>query len=168
MIKAIIAAVAANRIIGKNNDLVWRLPADLRHFKNTTTGHYIIMGRKSFESIGKPLPNRTTIIVTRNADYRQEGAFVVNSLEAALEKAEKDKQGKVFILGGGQIYQKAISISDYMYITEVHESFEGDTLFPEIDPSMWNEVYREDFIADEKNKYDYSFVEYTRKAEDKL
>ncbi len=163
MIKAIIAAVAANRTIGKDNNLVWHLPADLRHFKNTTTGHYIIMGRKSFESIGKPLPNRTTIIITRNPDYRQEGAFVVNSLEAALEKAEKDRQGKVFILGGGQIYQKAISISDYMYITEVHESFEGDTVFPEIDPAMWREVHREDFPADEKNKYAYSFVEYRRR-----
>lgn len=162
MIKAIIAAVAANRIIGKDNDLVWRLPVDLRHFKNTTTGHYIIMGRKSFESIGKPLPNRTSIIITRNQDYKQEGAFVVHSLEAALAKAENDKQDKVFILGGGQIYRKAISISDYMYITEVHESFEGDTLFPEIDQAIWREVLREDFPADEKNRYDYSFVEYKR------
>ena len=163
MIKAIIAAVAANRIIGKDNDLVWRLPADLRHFKNITSGHYIIMGRKSFESIGKPLPNRTSIIITRNPDYKQEGALVANSLEAALEKAENDKQDKVFILGGGQIYRNALSISDYMYITELHESFEGDTLFPEIDQAIWREVLREDFPADEKNRYDYSFVEYMRK-----
>lgn len=166
MIKAIIAAVAANRIIGKDNDLVWRLPADLRHFKNTTTGHYIIMGRKSFESIGKPLPNRTSIIITRNQDYKQEGVFVAHSLESALAKAENDNQDKVFILGGGQIYKEAMSICDYMYITEVHESFEGDTFFPEIDHSIWEEVHREDFTADEKNKYNYSFVEYTRKRKE--
>jgi dihydrofolate reductase len=164
MIRAIMAAVADNSVIGKDNDLAWHLPADLRHFKKTTSGHYIVMGRKTFESLGKPLPNRTSIIITRNPDYRQEGAVVVYSLEAALGLAEKNGQEKVFILGGGEIYRQAMSVADHMYITEVHGSFEGDTFFPEIDKSVWKEVHREDYPADEKNKYPYSFVEYIKRV----
>ena len=163
MIIAIMAAVAGNGVIGKDNDLAWHLPADLRHFKRTTTGHYIIMGRKTFESLGKPLPNRTNIIVTRNPDYRQEGAIVAHSLQAALDLAERGDQEKVFILGGGEIYRQAMSLADYMYITEVHAEFEGDTFFPEIDMSVWKEVRREDHPADEKNAYAYSFVEYAKR-----
>ncbi len=163
MIRAIMAAVADNGVIGKDNDLAWHLPADLRHFKKTTSGHYIVMGRRTFESLGKPLPNRTNIVVTRNPDYRQEGAVVVHSVEAALELAERDGQEKVFILGGGEIYRQAMALADYMYITEVHETFQGDTFFPEIDHSVWQEIRREDFPSDEKNEYAYSFVEYARR-----
>ncbi len=163
MIRAIIAAVADNGVIGRDNDLAWHLPADLRHFKKTTSGHYIVMGRKTFETLGKPLPNRTNIIITRNPDYRQEGAVVVHSLEEALGFAEKKGQEKVFILGGGEIYRQAMVLADRMYITEVHGTFEGDTFFPEIDPEVWREEHREDHPADEKNKYAYSFVEYTRR-----
>lgn len=163
MIRAIMAAVADNGVIGKDNDLAWHLPADLRHFKKTTSGHYILMGRKTFESLGKPLPNRTNIIITRNPDYLQRGAFVVHSLEKALRLVEKDGQEKAFILGGGEIYRQAMALADHMYITEVHGTFEGDTFFPEIHPEVWKEVHRKDYPADEKNKYAYSFVEYDRR-----
>jgi len=125
----IIAAIAENNALGKNNDLIWHLPADLKRFKKTTTGHHIIMGRNTFESIGKPLPNRTTVIITRNPDYKVEGCIVVNSLEKALEIAKNDETP--FIIGGAQIYKQAISIADKLDITEVHHSFDADVFFPE-------------------------------------
>ena len=157
----IIAAIANNNALGRNNDLIWHLPADLKRFKKTTTGHHIIMGRNTFESIGKPLPNRTTVIITRNTGYKAEGCVVVNSLKEALEVAKNDESP--FIIGGAQIYEQAINIADKLDITEVHYNFEADVFFPEIDKNIWKEVSREYFTADEKNKYDYHFVSYTRK-----
>ncbi|PCI10639.1 MAG: diacylglycerol kinase [Flavobacteriaceae bacterium] len=156
----IIAAIAENNALGKNNDLIWHLPADLKRFKKTTTGHHIIMGRNTFESIGKPLPNRTTVIITRNPDYKVEGCIVVNSLEKALEIAKNDETP--FIIGGAQIYKQAISIADKLDITEVHHSFDADVFFPEIDTNIWEETSRELFKADEKNKFEYSFVSYNK------
>jgi len=162
MSTTIIAAIANNNALGKDNDLIWHLPADLIRFRKTTTGHHIIMGRNTYESIGKPLPNRTTVIITRNPDYKAEGCVVVNSIAAALEIAKED--ASPFIIGGAQIYKEAINIVDQLDITEVHHEFEADVFFPEIDLSIWKETKRERFEADEKNKYAYSFVSYTRRA----
>jgi dihydrofolate reductase len=157
----IIAAVAKNNALGKNNDLIWHLPADLKRFKEITLGHHIIMGRKTFESLRKPLPNRTTIIITRNPDYVVPGCIVVNELEEAIEAAAKDENP--FILGGAEIYKQAMSFADILDLTLVHEAFDGDAFFPVIDMSKWTEMSRQDFKADEKNKYDYSFVQYKKK-----
>ena len=162
MSTTIIAAIANNNALGKDNDLIWHLPADLIRFRKTTTGHHIIMGRNTYESIGKPLPNRTTVIITRNPDYKAEGWVVVNSIAAALEIAKED--ASPFIIGGAQIYKEAINIVDQLDITEVHHEFEADVFFAEIDLSIWKETKRERFEADEKNKYAYSFVSYTRRA----
>ncbi len=156
----IIAAVAANNALGKNNQLIWHLPADLKRFKETTSGHHIIMGRKTFESLGKALPNRTTIIITRNKKFKAKDCIVVSSLNEALIKAEVDKNP--FILGGAEIYKQAIKIADILDLTIVHHNFEADVFFPEIDKSIWKEISRQDFKSNEQNKYDYSFVTYNR------
>ena len=157
----IVVAKAANNVIGNNNELIWHLPNDLKHFKNLTSGYPIIMGRKTFESIGKPLPNRTNIVITRNKDWNQEGILVANSLEEAIEKG-REIDSEIFIIGGGNIYEQALWMSDVLEVTEVHQEFEGDTKFPEIDLKIWKEVAREDFSKDEKNQFDYSFVRYER------
>ena len=158
----IIAAIAKNNALGKNNDLIWHLPADLKRFKKITIGHHILMGRNTFESIGKPLPNRTTIIITRNENYTKDGCLIANSLEEAIEMAQEDKQ--IFIIGGAQIYKYAIEndLVNALDITLVHHEFEADAFFPEIDDSIWECVKREDFLADEKNKFDYSFIRYEK------
>ena len=150
----VIAAIATNNALGKDNDLIWHLPADLKRFKKVTTGHYIIMGRNTFESIGKPLPNRTTIIITRNKNYLKEGCLIAMSKEEA----------QVFIIGGAQIYKETIAkdLAQQLDITLVHKDFEADVYFPEIDSKIWKEVVRENFKADEKNKLDYSFISYQK------
>lgn len=158
----IIAAVGENNELGKDNDLIWHLPADLKRFKKLTTGHHIIMGRKTFESIGKPLPNRTTVIVTRNSTYKANGCLVTNSLQQALEIAKEDPSP--FIIGGAQIYKQAIEFADCLDICKVHQSFVADTFFPEIDLSVWQEISRESFCVDKQNPYNYSFVRYQRKT----
>ncbi|WP_272151339.1 dihydrofolate reductase [Tenacibaculum aiptasiae] len=159
----IIAAIAKNNALGKDNDLIWHLPADLKRFKKVTSGHHILMGRNTFESIGKPLPNRTSVIITRNNDYFKDGCLIANSIEEALDMAKEDSD--IFIIGGAQIYQQAIEkgLVDKLDITLVHHEFEADVFFPTIDPTIWEEVSRENFKADDKNKYDYSFVSYVRK-----
>ena len=160
---AIMAAKARNNVIGKNNDLVWHLPADLKHFKKTTHGHYVIMGRKTFESLGRPLPGRLNIIITRNRDLFIEGAIVVANMQEALDLAESQHQQLVFILGGGEIYRQSIERADVMFITEIHHEFEGDTHFPEFSDRIWEEAERADFPADDENPYPYSFVKYIRR-----
>jgi dihydrofolate reductase len=157
----IIAAIAENNALGKDNDLIWHLPADLIRFRKTTTGHHIIMGRKTYESIGKPLPNRTTVIITRNKDYKAEGCIIVDSIEAALEVAKFDESP--FIIGGAQIYKEAINLVEQLDITEVHHQFEADVYFPAIDPTIWKEIKRESFEPNDKNNYSYSFVSYIKK-----
>ena len=161
MIK-IIAAIGANNELGKDNDLIWYLPADLKRFKKVTTGHTIIMGRNTFESIGKPLPNRRSIIITRNTSYKKEGCEVVHSLEDAI-KLIKD-QDNAFIIGGAQIYHEAIekNLVDQLDITEVHQDFNADVYFPSIDKATWEEVSRVSFTPDEKNRYNYSFLSYKK------
>ncbi len=158
----IIAAISNNNALGKNNDLIWHLPADLKRFKEITSGHHILMGRNTFESIGKPLPNRTTIIITRNKNYFKDGCLIASSLEDAIELAKKDEE--VYIIGGAQIYKYAIenNLVDALDVTLVHHEFEADVFFPVIDSKIWKEVSREDFKADEKNKFDYSFVSYRK------
>lgn len=162
MIRSIIVARASNGVIGRDNDLIWHLPHDLKFFKSTTSGHYVLMGRKSYESLGKPLPNRLNVVITRNPDYKVEGALVVHSLEEALTLAGKQGQQEAFILGGGEIYKQALEqkLVDKIYLTEIHEDFEGDTYFPELDSNQWQEIQREEFKADEDNPHDHAFVVY--------
>ena len=162
MIISIIVAMARNRVIGKNNRLPWHLPADLKHFKETTMGHPIIMGRKTYESIGRPLPGRTNIVVTRNPEFRAEGCTVVHSLEEALRAAEEAEE--VFVIGGATLYREALPIANRIYLTLVEADIEGDTLFPEIDSDSWEEVHCETHPSDERNPYAYSFIELKRKA----
>ncbi|HHC80267.1 MAG TPA: dihydrofolate reductase [Flavobacteriia bacterium] len=157
----IIAAIGNNGELGKDNDLIWHLPNDLKRFKKVTAGHHVIMGRKTYESLGKPLPNRTNIVITGNRDFNAEGCLVVNSLEAALEAANTDTAP--YILGGAQIYKQAIEIADMLDLTLVNAELEADAFFPQIDTSVWKETARQDFKADEKHRYDYSFVTYQRK-----
>lgn len=159
----VIAAKGKANELGKGNDLIWHLPEDLKRFKRVTSGHSIIMGRKTFESIGKPLPNRTSVIITTDNSYKKEGCIVVHSMEEAL--AAVHKESEVFIIGGAQVYRQALTMEavTQLDITEVHEEFEADVFFPEIDAEVWEEVSREDYSADEKNKYNYSFVSYLRK-----
>lgn len=157
----IIAAIDHNFGIGKNNRLIWHLPADLKRFKTLTTGHCIIMGRKTFESLGKALSNRKNIVISRNPDFKiPDGCKLAHSLQEALKIAADDDTP--FIIGGAEIYREAMKIADKLEITQVHQSFEADAFFPTIDLTIWKEVMREDFKADEKNMFDYSFVTYQR------
>ena len=156
----LIAAASENNIIGKDNKLIWRLSDDLKHFKELTKGHFVIMGRKTFESMPKALPNRTNVIITRKTDYKVENAIVVNSLEKALKVAENDNQP--FIIGGGEIYKLSMEIADRIELTRVHTSIEGDTSFPEIDLEKWQEVKNEKRLKNEKNEYDFSFLRYDK------
>ncbi|MEH6446487.1 MAG: dihydrofolate reductase [Oceanospirillaceae bacterium] len=163
---AIIVAQSNNRVIGKDNDLPWRLPKDLQYFKQVTLGKPIIMGRKTYESIGKPLPGRVNIVITNNKGFTAEGTQVVNSLQGAIELAEsicKDaEQPEAMLIGGAQIYQQAISLADTLYITEVDAVIEGDAFFPEYDRADYSEQKRVKHLADVKNPYDYSFVVYQK------
>lgn len=156
-----IAAAAENRALGKDNQLVWHLPNDFKRFKNLTTGHYIIMGRKTFESFPKPLPNRTHVIITRQKNYQAEGCIVVDSIEKAIESCPENEDA--FVIGGGEIYNLAIAFADKIELTVVHHNFEADAFFPEIKPEDW-ELINSDFQAkDEKHLYDYTFETYIRK-----
>lgn len=159
---SLIVAIAKNNVIGKENKLVWHMPADMRFFKNTTMGHTLIMGRKTFESFGKPLSGRKSIVITRQNDWQYEGVVVVHSLEDAIKVAPKDEE--VFIIGGAEIYRQAMPLCNKMYLTIIHHDFEGDTLFPDIDFSQWNLTSDEKHLADEKNAYDFSFRVYERKG----
>lgn len=163
MIIVIMAAKAQNNVIGKDNDLIWHLPADLKFFKKTTLGHTLIMGRKTFESLGNPLPKRESWVITRNENYVAKGVTTFQSLERAIENAEKKGLDTIFILGGGEVYKQSMDLADKLIITEVHENFDGDTWFPEIDQDIWFETSREEHRADEKNKYNFAFVQYERK-----
>ena len=164
---ALIAAFAQNLVVGVNNALPWHLPEDLKYFKRTTSGKAIVMGRKTYESIGRPLPNRTNIVVSRNPDFSADGVVVVDSLEAAIKHAEAvntiNGVDEVMIIGGAAIYEAALPLADRLYLTHVHASVEGDAHFPSVDLSQWLEMTRDDFQKDESNPYDYSFVVYDKK-----
>lgn len=161
---SLIAAIDSKNGIGKENSLLCHMPNDMKHFKNTTTGHVVIMGRKTWESLGKyaPLPGRTNFVVSRNDKLVLEGATVCHSLLKGVVEAMQLKEDEVFVIGGGQIYDEAIKVAQKLYITRIDHEFESDTLFPEIYDFHWLEVDREDFKADEKHKYDYSIIVYER------
>jgi dihydrofolate reductase len=158
---SIICAMDENRLIGKNNELPWHLPADLAFFKQNTLGKPILMGRKTYESIGRPLPGRQNIIITSNGDYRIEGCDICQSIDEALELAAD--QQEIMLIGGASLYQQTLDKAQQLYLTRIHSSFEGDAWFPEFNLDDWIEVWREDRFADEKNQYDFSFIKYSRK-----
>lgn len=163
MCLSIIVAVARNRAIGKDNALPWHLPADLQYFKKMTLGKPIIMGRKTYESIGRPLPGRLNIVVTRQSGWTAEGVEVVNSLEAALVKGEESGASEVMLIGGAELYAAGLDLADKLYVTEVDVDVDGDAFFPPIASDIWVETGREEHGADAKNGYDYAFTNYLRR-----
>lgn len=171
MILSIIAAMGKNNEIGKDNKLLWHLPADMKHFKEITSGHSVIMGRKTFESIGHPLPNRRNIVITRNKDYINSQVEIVNSLEEALRLVslehgrnfeENQDEVEVFIIGGGEIYKQALDKANKIYLTQIDQSFDADTFFPNINTDTWEKISEERHEPDEKNLYVYEFIEYRK------
>lgn len=167
---SLIVALARNHTIGLNNDMPWHLPDDLRYFRQQTTGKPVVMGRKTFESIGRPLPKRTNIVITRQSDFQPDGVVVVSSLEQALEsaraeaaKADDASLRDVIIMGGAQIYTQALPRVDRLLLTEIDAEIEGDTFFPEFDRSEWQETSREHREPCEKNPFPYDFVAYQRR-----
>lgn len=165
MIISIIAAVSENNVIGKDNTLIWHLPEDMKYFKEKTTGHIVITGRKNYESIPekfRPLPNRTNIVITNQSNYNAPGAIVVNSIESALKKCKELGDKEIFIIGGAQIYMQTIDIAHKLYITKIHKSFEGDAFFPKIDLTVWDETSSISHFS-EKNNCKFSFIEYQNK-----
>ncbi len=164
---SIIAAVSNNNVIGNENRLIWHMPADLKRFKNITIGHTLIMGRKTFQSIGKPLPGRTTIVVTSQEELDIQGCPKATSFKEAIKLVKDEKE--VFIVGGAEIYQQAIKsyYTKKIYLTRIFADFEGDTYFPEIYPEKWELIERIDYEPDEKNIYPYAFLVYKRKVRKK-
>lgn len=161
MLVSIVVAMDRNRLIGNNNQLPWQLPADLIHFKKLTMGKPIIMGRKTYESIGRPLPGRDNIVLTRTATFQAEGVFVTNSLQQALEHVASTEEA--MIIGGSAVYELALPSADRLYITYVEDSYQGDAWFPEIDTDQWDIISTERHAADQENHSDLHFVTYQRK-----
>jgi dihydrofolate reductase len=157
----LIAAVGENNELGKDNQLLWHLPDDFKRFKSITSGHYIIMGRKTFESFPKPLPNRTHVIITRQNSYSFEDCLIVDSIQKAIAACPKDEEN--FVIGGGEIYAQSIELADKIDITKVHHSFEADTFFPAIDFNHWKLITEEFHPKDEKHAFDFTFLTYIRK-----
>lgn len=156
---SIIVAIANNQVIGVNNTLPWHLPEDLKRFRALTTGHHIIMGRKTYESLGRLLPERTTVIVTRNKDYQLEGALIAHSLETALALCKNDDE--VFLIGGAELYQDGLKLADKLYLTKVDLSVDGDAFFPEFDLNLWQESSRETHTS--AKGLPFSYITYIRK-----
>ncbi len=163
MIISAIVACAKNGIIGKDNEIPWYLPADFAYFKRTTMNHHIIMGRNCFESIGRPLPKRTNIVITRNPFYIASGCLMVNSITESLKIASKNGETEAFIIGGGEIYKQSVHLWDKLYLTEVDLDTEGDVFFPKIDLSEWRLVSEEHHLKDEKNEFDFTFKIFEKK-----
>lgn len=162
---SLIAAIGKNNELGKNNTLVWSMPTDLKYFRDKTKGHTVIMGRKTFESIGHPMPNRKNIIITRDKNYKSEGIEVVHSLDEAITLANTfpPQNEEIFIIGGAEIFKQALPIADRLYITHIYAEDEtADTFFPEIIPVIWNEVSHEEHKRDEKNPFNYTFSVYEK------
>lgn len=162
MIVSLIAAMDRRRGIGQDNQLPWRLPADLKHFRELTAGHHIIAGRKTYESIGKPLPNRTTIIVTRNESYEAEGCFVVHSQADALTLAQQRGETELFVIGGAEIYAQALPFADRLYLTRIEAEFEADAFFPAFDIQDWQITDSVFHAADEKHAFGFTFQQLDR------
>lgn len=157
---SLIVAVAQNGIIGTGGTMPWHITEDFRHFKAVTSGHSVVMGRKTYESIGRPLPNRRNIVITRNTALNIEGCEMAGSLEEAL--AMCDGEQEIFVIGGGEIYRQSMPLADKLYITHVGVEVEGDTRFPDIDPAVWHEVSREEFPRGRDFEHPFSFVNYER------
>lgn len=157
---SLIVAMARNRTIGVNNTLPWRCPEDLKHFKTLTMGHHMIMGRKTFDSIGKPLPGRTTVVITRNNDLEIEGCIVAHSLQEALVTCAGDEE--IFVVGGAELYRQAISLVDTLYVTEIQQDVAGDAHFPQIDKAFWQETSREMRSQETPQPMDFHFVTYRK------
>ncbi|MGE0638178.1 MAG: dihydrofolate reductase [Bacteroidia bacterium] len=161
MIISLIVAASENNVIGKNNQLIWKLNSDMRFFREKTIGHHIIMGRKTFESTGV-LPKRTSIIVSRNSDLKvPENCLLATSIEDAISKVKNDEEA--FIIGGAEIYKQSLELADKIYLTRVHHSFVGDAFFPEIDETKWELISKQEHHPDEKNQYAFTFLEYRKK-----
>ena len=160
---SIIVAMAKNRVIGINNTLPWHLPADLKHFKALTMGHHIVMGRKTYESIGKPLPGRTSVVVTRNRELKIDGCIMCGSLPEAIAIAAGGNDEEIFIVGGAAIFEQALSLADTLYVTEIQQDIAGDTHFPLLDKKQWQEVSRERLSQEIPQPLEYHFVVYQRK-----
>lgn len=162
---SIVVAASENNAIGKDNRLIWRLPDDMKFFKEKTVGHCVVTGRKNYESIPdkfRPLPDRTNIVVTRTLNYAAPGAIVVHSLEEAIEKAKELNETDLCIIGGGEIYRQALEVTDVIWLTRVHHEFEAHTFFPVLDPTEWKITWREEHAADEKHQYAFTFFKYER------
>lgn len=160
---SLIVAAAENNAIGKANAMLWHLPQDLKFFKNTTWGMPIIMGRKTFESVGKPLPGRTNIIVTTNPNWKAENTITTVNIEDAIKAANETNAKEIFITGGGEIYKQTLPMADRVYLTRVHTVIDGDAFFPEMDLTIWKICFEKHIKADEKNKFDMTFQTWERK-----
>ncbi|MFT3683093.1 MAG: dihydrofolate reductase [Ferruginibacter sp.] len=160
---SLLVAAAENNAIGKNNQLLWHLPNDMKFFKNTTWGMPVIMGRKTFESVGKPLPGRTNIVITRQADWQADNVVTATGITDAIKKAAATNAKEAFVIGGGEIYKEAMHLASIIYLTRVHAAFNGDTFFPAIHENEWELVSNDDFEADEKHQYAYSFQKWIKK-----
>ena len=156
---SLIVAIAENGVIGDKNSLLWNIREDMRRFRTTTSGHPVVMGRKTYDSIGRPLPKRTNVVITRG-DITIEGCQVVHSLEEAISLFPQDEE--IFIIGGAQIYEQALPLVDRLYLTVVHRAYEGDTSFPSLDMSQWRELAREEFVRGEEFDAPFSFIDYER------
>ena len=166
MIISIIVAVSDNGVIGKDNQLIWHLPADLKYFKETTKGHPVVMGRKNYESIPekyRPLPGRTNIIISRNKNYKAPGCILVNSIDAAICEAKKLNDDELFIIRGGEIYKQSNGLADKIYLTRVHGNFNGDTFFEDPNKDIWTLISSKQFSRDKKNSWDHTYEIYIRK-----
>ena len=166
MIISLIAAVAKNLTIGRNNDLPWKLPDDMKFFMNTTKGHYVIMGRKNYESLHekfRPLPHRTNIVVTRQQDFDAPGCIITHNIKDAIELARKGNESEAFVIGGAEIYKLSLADADRLYLTEIDAEVEGDTFFPKFDKSQWKESSRTHHPTDDKHQFSFDFVVYDRK-----
>jgi len=157
LILSLLVAADENNVIGKDNQLPWHLPSDLRYFRNQTWGMPILMGRKTFESIGKPLPGRKSIVITRNQQWKHEGVTVVHSLEEAMEAARSFDVKEIFVIGGAAIFSSAFPAANRIYLTRIHHRFDGDVVFPEVSAAAWNLVQSRFCAADEKNPYAHTF-----------
>ncbi|MEP7144582.1 MAG: dihydrofolate reductase [Ferruginibacter sp.] len=160
---ALVVAASTNNVIGKNNQLVWHLPNDLKFFKNTTWGFPVIMGRKTFEAVNKPMPGRTNIVISRQPGWKADGATTASDLEDAVQKACETNAKQIFIIGGGEIYKQSMYIADTIFITRVQAVLDGDAFFPVIDESEWKLISNEDFPVDKKHAYAYSFQVWKKK-----
>jgi dihydrofolate reductase len=160
---SIIVAMDENNLIGKDNELPWYLPADLQYFKKTTMGHPVIMGRKTFESIGRPLPGRENVILTRDPEYQQENCTILHSMDE-LKAYTESKPDEYFVIGGAELIKQALSFASKLYITKIHHQFEGDTYFPPFDEKEWTLVSKTPGPVDEKNKYAHDYFIYERKS----